>query len=354
MSGSPDPPPDELGAKPSDLGPMSHLTSFLSPKELSRLSQTEKKRNTRMERGGIDDCGETGPYRRNCHKPKYVTKPGEPDHTYICCQDKLIDLKVTMVHFPDDYNEVTTHSFVFPTTASLKDVLIAWRRLPGLDRHSQNLQNRVYLNYDVGRPLRQQIPGSVNVNESLITITDLDQELGNLRDSNGHQIILGNNDTLFVKMAAWTRYSYDPHRGWDCFGPNGRVELSDGTSKTVEQLVVGDCVQSQAGTSTISRVLKYPKTTSKLCNINGTVLTHKHPVFHQGEWIYPRDIANTFQEDIVLYNFEMKGDRVDKNKHTIVINDVTCATLGCGPENLQIRNPRRDLKSGSGYWDVSY
>ena len=255
-----------------------------------------------------------------------------------------------MVHFPDEYHQVTTHSFIFPTTTRLREVLTAWSSLPGLDQTERNLIDRVYLNYDVDQPLHHQN----HHNPRLVTITDLDQELGNLHDDRGHPVILGNNDTLFVKMAAWTRYSFDPARGWDCFGPDGRVQLSDGSYTTVEQLAVGDSVQSLSGISTISKVFKYPKTLSKLCRINNTVLTHKHPIFYQGEWIYPKDIAETFREEVVLYNFEMKGDRTDKKKHTIVINGVACATLGCGPETLQSRNPGRDRKSGSGYWDASY
>jgi hypothetical protein len=67
------------------------------------------------------------------------------------------------------------------------------------------------------------------------------------------------------------------------------------------------------------------------CNLEGVVLTHKHPILHDNEWQYPKDIVKSYKDSILLYNFQMKGDREDLNSPTIIVNNITCATLGCDP-----------------------
>ena len=69
----------------------------------------------------------------------------------------------------------------------------------------------------------------------------------------------------------------------------------------------------------------------KLCNINEMILTYKHPILVNYEWIYPKDISDIYMDTIPLYNFVMKGNKNDKSKHTIVVNNIICATIGCCP-----------------------
>ena len=61
------------------------------------------------------------------------------------------------------------------------------------------------------------------------------------------------------------------------FGPNGKVILSDGIIKKVEELKVNDIVESLKGFSTIIKVVKYPKQTKTICNLNKALITNVRP-----------------------------------------------------------------------------
>ena len=137
-----------------------------------------------------------------------------------------------------------------------------------------------------------------------------------------------------------------------CFAGDGIVQLQNEQSIYIYQLQVGDSVKSRAGFSTINKIFKTPSSIErKICTINGVTLTDEHPIFINSEWIYPKYIANVYTKKLSLYNFEMKGDQSNKDNHTIIVNGLTCATLGCGPDNLKDRNPAADKIYGSGYWD---
>ena len=42
-------------------------------------------------------------------------------------------------------------------------------------------------------------------------------------------------------------------------------------------------------------------------------------------------------------------DNFDENDHTIIVDGLICATLGCGP-HIENAKPDADKKWGSGYW----
>ena len=85
---------------------------------------------------------------------------------------------------------------------------------------------------------------------------------------------------------------------------------------------------------------------------DGFIITYKHPIFYNNEWIYPKDISKkcSYKQKLTVYNFEMKGDKFAKKNHTIIINGIVCATLGGCPTNLKTRNPKTNTSSGTGYW----
>jgi hypothetical protein len=140
-----------------------------------------------------------------------------------------------------------------------------------------------------------------------------------------------------------------------CFCAGGVVKVVGGQRKTIETLVVGDVVESQAGTSTIRAVTVQDGIMSRICTIgdNPFRLTDKHPVFHNGIWKFPLTIdehdAQVSGETV--WNFVMDGDPCEKSKHTIVVNGVVCATLGCAPcPVLKAEDSEGDALYGSGFW----
>jgi hypothetical protein len=133
---------------------------------------------------------------------------------------------------------------------------------------------------------------------------------------------------------------------------DGDVRLRDGTLKPVTNLKKGDVVQSEAGFSTIEEV-RQMYANAQVCKINEMRITHKHPIKIDGEWCMPKTVAFETREDYagVMFNFVMRGSPEEKEKHTIVVNDIVCATLGCAPcPKLAAENPMADDLYGSGFW----
>lgn len=332
------------GHLPTETRPASTVASFLSPRELYNLSLSEKKQKRRFVRGNRAQCEGTFPFKKNCRHPHYKRGARE---TIVCCNDQTVDLNVVLVHWPEEYYQTTTHRFSMPVESPLSNIITSWSSLPGLDRHQRNVLSTMYLNYDASQTLRSQTSGG---NPDLITINDLHQPLMSVQDTHGNPVEIGNDTTIYLRMATWTRYNYDPDRGWDCLAGNGLVRMQNGKRKYVRELKVGDTVSSLAGWSVIDKVFCYPRGDKKLCNLRGVTLTHKHPVYLDGEWQYPKDTVKSFTDNQTLYNFQMRGDRSDPNIHSIIVGQLPCATLGCGPSNLRDRNPESDHKYGSGYW----
>lgn len=138
-----------------------------------------------------------------------------------------------------------------------------------------------------------------------------------------------------------------------CLGGDGEVKLQDGTSKLVKELLVGDLVESQGGYSKITQVVSSYPSTRPLCQVDGVILTHRHPIYREGVWCHPREVADTYLDNVPVYNFVMDGSPDDQMTHTIIVDGLTCATLGCGPANLAVIKPDTDAKYGRGYWNLN-
>eukprot|EP01022_Parablepharisma_sp_SALTPOND_P019556 TRINITY_DN335_c0_g1_i3.p1 TRINITY_DN335_c0_g1~~TRINITY_DN335_c0_g1_i3.p1 ORF type:complete len:694 (+),score=62.57 TRINITY_DN335_c0_g1_i3:160-2241(+) len=121
-----------------------------------------------------------------------------------------------------------------------------------------------------------------------------------------------------------------------CFDGSCSVTLIDGTHKLVKDLKKGDVVLSQNGTSAkVVCLVVFPmKQSMKMVNLNGLLITPKHPVMHHGVWTFPKEIAptqNYYMENI--YNIVL-----DQN-HSLTINETEVVTLGHGKyENVVIRH----------------
>ena len=135
-----------------------------------------------------------------------------------------------------------------------------------------------------------------------------------------------------------------------CLGGEGQVKLQDNTSKLVKELRVGDWVESQDGYSKIRQVINSPPIIRTLCQVDGVILTHRHPIYREGVWCHPRDVVETYLDTVTVYNFVMDGSPEHQITHTIIVNGLTCATIGCGPVNLALIKPETDAKYGRGFW----
>jgi hypothetical protein len=133
-----------------------------------------------------------------------------------------------------------------------------------------------------------------------------------------------------------------------CLGPNGNVKLINGETKKISEIILNDVVQTANGFNKV--VLVTNGTKKSICVVNNVVLTNRHPIKVNDKWCYPEDIVPVQQEEIDVYNFELeRKDNFDENDHTIIVDGLICATLGCGP-HIENAKPDADKKWGSGYW----
>jgi hypothetical protein len=77
-----------------------------------------------------------------------------------------------------------------------------------------------------------------------------------------------------------------------CFSGEGLVQLANGTQKRVKELQKGDEIVDSLGSKAkivcliAYKVMKW----IQVCEINGLLITPKHPIKNSGEWVYPQEI----------------------------------------------------------------
>ena len=115
-----------------------------------------------------------------------------------------------------------------------------------------------------------------------------------------------------------------------CFDGKGVVNMYNTFSKylkLVESIKKGDLIDTP--NKTPAKVKCVIRTECKNHRVkfaalkSGLLITPFHPIKINGKWIYPADIARTY--DIVAdytYNFVLESD------HSVIINNTECATLG--------------------------
>ena len=87
---------------------------------------------------------------------------------------------------------------------------------------------------------------------------------------------------------------YGGHCGGGCFAGECLVDMGNGERKLVKDMTKGDLIATPNGSARVVCVIKSltMNGTSKICEFeNGLMITPGHPIMHNGEWKYPRDIA---------------------------------------------------------------
>ncbi|KAH3762813.1 hypothetical protein Pelo_5355 [Pelomyxa schiedti] len=140
-----------------------------------------------------------------------------------------------------------------------------------------------------------------------------------------------------------------------CFLGDGKVLLSDLSSKAVEDIQPGDYVMS--GIKMKPRIVIEVRTRAvnsqyNLVFINNVGLTTGHPVLIDGKWTRPIDVEKPTSLFVgTMYDFVLDGGSAESD-HSVIINGLTVCTLGndCG-EELRSKFPTMDCKYGTGFWE---
>lgn len=115
-----------------------------------------------------------------------------------------------------------------------------------------------------------------------------------------------------------------------CFDINSRINMADGSIKTMKDLKMNDLVMTLTynGDYSMSKVLCVIETiitnkTKKMCKIGDLYITPWHPILYNEKWVYPENIINA-----ELVKCESMATLVLENDDIVVVNDIPCITLG--------------------------
>eukprot|EP01114_Cavostelium_apophysatum_P023812 TRINITY_DN908_c0_g1_i1.p1 TRINITY_DN908_c0_g1~~TRINITY_DN908_c0_g1_i1.p1 ORF type:complete len:832 (+),score=277.31 TRINITY_DN908_c0_g1_i1:122-2497(+) len=115
-----------------------------------------------------------------------------------------------------------------------------------------------------------------------------------------------------------------------CFAGECAVQMADGTTKQVQQIMKGDLVSTGNGAAEVLCVLKTicHKGKTQIVELSGGLLvTPYHPVRIQGKWTFPCDLAAPSERNCAaIYSFLLK------EHHVMIINGVECVSLAHGIE----------------------
>lgn len=116
--------------------------------------------------------------------------------------------------------------------------------------------------------------------------------------------------------------------GGGCFSGNNTIQMVDGTTKLVKNLVKGDRIaspNSQNG-ATILCIVRTATFDGKtdMCQLDtGLMITPGHPIKMKGQWVYPRDVAERKTVNIdAFYNI------VVNQGHIATVNGIELILLG--------------------------
>jgi Mg-chelatase subunit ChlD len=136
-----------------------------------------------------------------------------------------------------------------------------------------------------------------------------------------------------------------------CFHPSATVELESQEIKPIGEIVKGDVVKTRDGYATIECIVKSKGGLVSFCKVNSLLVTPWHPMWTGDEWIFPQDSYPVVDlECDYIYNLVLD------TKHTVMVNDVCCVTLGhgfvdpvCAHDYFGTQRVVEDLKSFHGY-----
>jgi Mg-chelatase subunit ChlD len=135
-----------------------------------------------------------------------------------------------------------------------------------------------------------------------------------------------------------------------CFHPTSTVELESKETKLIRNLKKGDIVKTRDGFATIECVVKSAGGLVSFCKVDSLLVTPWHPIW-RNKWMFPYELSQVVDlECDFVYNLVLD------TKHTVMVNNVCCVTLGhglvdpvCAHEYFGTQRVVEDLKSFHGY-----
>lgn len=118
--------------------------------------------------------------------------------------------------------------------------------------------------------------------------------------------------------------SYNSQRSV-CFAEGCKVLMNDGTEKKVQDIRKYDIVASGAIIQCVTKTIIPEGKMDLVVFEDGLQITPWHPINVNNNWKFPKDVGSIKTIDVnAVYNFVLNED------HTVIVNNVTCVTLGHG------------------------
>jgi hypothetical protein len=115
-------------------------------------------------------------------------------------------------------------------------------------------------------------------------------------------------------------------------GPNGSIYTKSNVLKKISELIIGDEVQTLAGFSNITNIIKIINNeNNEICYLNGSIFSQYNPVKFKGIWCLPRSITLPIPNDIDLYILELSSYNINEENNSIIVDGIICSTYGFDP-----------------------
>eukprot|EP01124_Arcella_intermedia_P001555 TRINITY_DN10854_c0_g1_i2.p1 TRINITY_DN10854_c0_g1~~TRINITY_DN10854_c0_g1_i2.p1 ORF type:complete len:341 (-),score=80.83 TRINITY_DN10854_c0_g1_i2:13-1035(-) len=133
-----------------------------------------------------------------------------------------------------------------------------------------------------------------------------------------------------------------------CWNGEAKILMSDGSTKSIEELEIGDVLQGASGNPTVVKRIKETVIQGiyKVVDMGDFLITRGHPVLVDGEWYRPDEVYPVCESYVdVLYNLYAEPE------HFVVVGRerVVCSSLGGYCPRLAELDPVTDVLYGRGY-----
>lgn len=131
------------------------------------------------------------------------------------------------------------------------------------------------------------------------------------------------------KMISMSRYNSCSN---PCFEGNCKVTMADRSEVLVKKLMPGMLVWTPIGGRRVVAVLKtnVRSNNQRLCQVGDLLVTPWHPIKHQGQWVFPAQVADrTVGLKGSVYSVLLASSR-QPDAHAIEVGGQVCVTLGHG------------------------
>jgi hypothetical protein len=150
-----------------------------------------------------------------------------------------------------------------------------------------------------------------------------------IRDTEGNMV------TTKVDVRQYNR------RGNPCFAGECQVRLADGTETSIEEVKKGTKVWTPLGPKNIVAVVATKVKSYEMCRVGELVITEWHPMFADGRWSFPYDVA--VEREVysgTIYSVILERDETPE-AHVIRVGGHLAATLGHGVVGVGESNDAR-------------